>query len=213
MGLSRLNRCAIMIGALVTVAGCESLGNPFQAFASKKPTPDEFAVVARAPLVMPTNDALPEPTPGTPSPLDPDPQKNAIEALAGTSQTVPSSTQISQSEEVLLSSANAAAATSEIRYQLEQDKIKEEEEKPYEPPLITELIFGTSEEEKLDKETLLDPNAESRRLQESGQITPVNPFEKPPEDETAQREVVKPEYDSSTDRRPNNKLYETEPKF
>ena len=54
----------VAVAALVALAGCEKVGNPFVVLSSKPPAPDEFQVIARKPLVMPPTDALPEPRPG-----------------------------------------------------------------------------------------------------------------------------------------------------
>ncbi|MEM9046142.1 MAG: DUF3035 domain-containing protein [Pseudomonadota bacterium] len=201
-------RIAFLCLGVGALSACSSIGNPFEALAKKKPTPDEFAVVARAPLVLPGSRSLPEPTPGAPSPLDPNPQQDAIVALTGTSGDNLTSTQPSAGENALLSSANAAAASAEIRVQLEQDEIDIEENEPYEAPLVSELLFGPGEEE-IDEETLLDPDREARRLQTSGVIAPVNPNEVPP---AAQAEEDAGDgrsfsYDTSqTGGRPNNTI-------
>ena len=193
--------------ALVLVAGCDRIGNPFQALNTKQKGPDEFSVIARAPLTMPPTRELPEPTPGTRSPLDPDPQRDAITALTGRGDSFArtSSAGTSSGEEVLLSSANAAAASSEIRVQLEEDRVRAEENKPYEPPTIIELLSG--EKDEINREEVLDPDAESRRLQTAGVTAPVNPFEQPPEEPRAGSEPDPTSYgENSGGRRPNNKL-------
>lgn len=212
MRRGRLRNFAGVVVLGIAVAGCESLGNPFEAIASKKPSPDEFAVVARAPLVMPGSRALPPPTPGTASPLDPRPQEDAIRALTGQGETRISSTATSRGEQVLLSSANAAAASSDIRVQLEKDEVEAKENEEYEPPLITELLFG-ADDAGVDEETLLDPNEESRRLQTSGLTAPVDPNEEAPELETdpdAEAGQVR-NYDFTG--RPENTPDNTVPKF
>jgi hypothetical protein len=110
-----------------------------------------------------------------PSPLEPDPQRDAVQALLGASaspETVEAAP--SAAEMVLLRSANAAATSSDIRVQLEEDKIQEEAAKPYQPPTIGELFTGRKSE-KLDETELLDPIAESQRLQREGLLTPVDP--------------------------------------
>jgi hypothetical protein len=153
---------------LLAVPACDMIGVSI-------PPPDEFQVIAHKPLVMPASATLPEPRPGAPSPLDPDPHRDAQRALFGTSSIpVVSTIEPSAGEQVLLSSANAAAASSEVRVQIEQDRIQEEAEKPYEPPSVAELL-GLGGGEKLDESELLDPVAESQRLQREGYVTPVDP--------------------------------------
>ena len=164
-----------MTAMVLALQACSTIGNPLEALGAKIPPPDEFQVIARAPLVIPTTANLPEPTPGAPSPLDPNPHRDAQMALLGTvGSPVVETITPSAGEQVLLSSANAAATSSDIRVQLEEEKIAEAENKPYEAPSIGEL-FGGSSEEKVDEETLLDPVAESQRLQREGYVTPSDP--------------------------------------
>jgi hypothetical protein len=160
---------------LLSLPACDTVGNPLEAIGARIPPPDEFQVIAHKPLVMPAAATLPEPRPGAVSPLAPDPHRDAMQALLGTSgSTVVSTVEPSAGEQVLLSSANAAASSSEIRVQLEEERIQEEAAKPYEPPSVGELL-GQSGDEKLDESELLDPVAESQRLQREGYVTPVDP--------------------------------------
>ena len=164
-----------MTAMLLALQACSTIGNPLEALGAKIPPPDEFQVIARAPLVMPTTARLPEPTPGAPSPLDPDPHRDAQLALMGTGGShVVSSIEPSIGEQVLLTSANASASATDIRVQLEEEKIDKEKNKPYEAPTLGEL-FGGKSDEKLDEATLLDPLAESQRLQREGHVTPNDP--------------------------------------
>ncbi|MEM9735423.1 MAG: DUF3035 domain-containing protein [Pseudomonadota bacterium] len=194
-----------LVAALIGLTACDTIGNPIDALSEKRRGPDEFAVISRAPLAMPPSAQLPTPTPGAASPLDPQPQQAAILALTG-GASVPATRAATTStgEAVLLSSANAAAASSEIRVQLEQDRITAAENEPYEPPSILELISG-GDENAVDEATLLDPNDESRRLQSAGINAPVNPFERP-ETGPIVREDPGFSYDDPTDRRPTNRL-------
>ncbi len=160
---------------LLALSACGAIGNPLEALGARIPPPDEFQVIARKPLVMPANATLPEPRPGAPSPLDSDPHRDALEALFGISGSpVVSTIEPSTGEQVLLSSANAAVASSEIRVQLEEERTQEEAAKPYEPPSLGELLSG-DKGEKLDESELLDPVAESLRLLREGYVTPVDP--------------------------------------
>jgi hypothetical protein len=160
---------------LLALSACGTIGSPLEALGARIPPPDEFRVIARKPLEMPATATLPVPRPGAPSPLDPDPHRDALQALMGTSGSpVVTTIEPSAGEQVLLSSANAAAASSEIRVQLEEDRIQEAAAKPYEPPSLGELL-GFSGGEKLDESELLDPVAESQRLQREGYVTPVDP--------------------------------------
>ncbi len=160
---------------LLALAACGTIGNPMEALGARIPPPDEFQVIARKPLMMPATASLPEPRPGAPSPLDPNPHLDAQQALLGTrAGSVVSAVAPSPGEQVLLTSANAAAASSNIGVQLEEEKITIEENKPFEPPSLRELLGGT-DSKKLDESQLLDPVAESQRLQRQGNVAPVDP--------------------------------------
>ena len=178
MAIKRATRIAAPAGLtamLLALSACGAIGNPLEALGAKIPPPDEFQVTVRKPLVMPASATLPEPRPGVPSPLDPDPHRDALRALFGTSGSpVVSNIAPSAGEQILLTSANAAAASSEIRVQLEEERIREEAAKPYQPPSLGELLSGRKSE-KLDESELLDPVAESQRLQRQGYLTPVDP--------------------------------------
>jgi len=160
---------------LLALAACDRIGNPIEALGGRIPAPDEFQVVTHKPLMMPLTAELPEPRPGAASPLDPDPHRDAQQALLGSSGgQVLSAAAPSAGEQILLTSANASTASREIRVQLEQEKIAEKTNQPYKPPSLFELFGGTGGE-KLDESTLLNPEVEARRLQSEGQVTPVDP--------------------------------------
>lgn len=161
-----------VMGAL---AGCDTIGNPLEALSKKKLGPDEFAVVVRDPLQMPPGletSTLPPPSPGMRSPLEPNPQVDAIAALTGqpVSASAPQSVAISRGEAALLAAADANALSPTIRSDITAENVELEANKPYEPPSIFELFSGPS----IDPETLIDPVAESQRLQSTGVPAPVN---------------------------------------
>jgi hypothetical protein len=187
---------------LLALSACDTIGNPLEAMGGAIPAPDEFQVISHKPLVMPSAFDLPEPRPGAASPLSPDPHRDAIQALLGSNASaVVSAATPGVGERVLLSSANATSASSDIRVQLEQEKIDEKANKPYEAPSLFELFGGTSGE-KLDESTLLDPEVEARRLQSEGKLTPVDP-NATAEVETEAPSLVEPEYPTGL---PQNKL-------
>jgi hypothetical protein len=164
-----------MAAMLLALPACDTIGSPLELMGAKIPPPDEFQVIVRAPLIVPATTSRPEPRPGAASPLDPDPHRDALGALLGTSGSpVVNTIAPSAGEQVLLSSANAAATSSDIRVQLEEEKIAKEASKPYELPSVSDLLGG-GEDDKLDESTLLDPVAESQRLQRLGNVAPVDP--------------------------------------
>ncbi len=97
---------------LITLSGCAGLT---KAIGAEKSSPDEFAVVTKAPLVVPPDFALRPPRPGQPRPQELDPSVAAQQALFsqagdGVTEGVPS-----QGEEVLIADAGAADADNSVR--------------------------------------------------------------------------------------------------
>jgi len=171
----RLLTRSVIAVSLLTLAACDTIGNPFEVLGRKTPAPDEFQVVARKPLVMPNSTRLPEPRLGERSPLEPNPSQDAITALLGT----PSAPIVAQSggEAALLAAANASAADGDIRARVEEDRREEDVNKPYEAPTLLELLDGDKDEEFPDT---LNAEAESRRLQSEGvSAAPINPNDRP----------------------------------
>ncbi len=159
--------------SLLLPAGCSYLGGPLV----DVPPPDEFQVIAYEPLVIPSHlDQLPPPRPGAPSPRRPDPHRLATSALTGASGSpVVAEQPPSAGEQVLLSSANAAAASSEVRSQIEQETRAEKANKPYEPPSLGELLGLTSKRNQVAKGEVIEPESEAERLLSQGKPAPVDP--------------------------------------
>lgn len=172
---NRLGHAAMAALAMLALAGCGRMGNPLETLVSKPAAPDEFQVITRKPLQMPMAVTLPEPRPGARSPLDPDPNRDAVVALMGT-DTRMSAAGTSAGEQALLSAANAAASDPEIRATLAEDRSSGRNE-PYEPPLIWELFGARSEAPPKDA---IDAAAEARRLQTEGiAAAPIDPNDRP----------------------------------
>lgn len=182
---------AALAAALAVLAGCNSFGDPIEAIGGRRPAPDEFKVLPRKPLVVPATVAqpgvqpgpLPTPEPGKPSPLDPNPQREAEVALMGREDAGPwptTTTSLSAGEAALLSAADVAAGGSDIRVQLETDRqaaADAKENEPYEPPTLLELFgFGDDEEDEIDPAVALDAITESQRLQREGLPAPNDPL-------------------------------------
>lgn len=166
---------AAVLGGLamfIALAGCDKLGNPL----ARVPPPDEFQVIAYEPPVIPPSfDSLPPPAPGTPSPRKPDPRRMAISALGGVpASPVTEAPPESPAERALLATADAAAASSEIRVQLESEQRAEKRRQPYEPPSVFELM-GVVKKPKVPKGEIIDPETEAERLVAEGQPAPLDP--------------------------------------
>lgn len=196
-------RAGIAAVALLALSGCDSVGNPFEVLAAKRPAPDEFQVIARAPLRMPVSAALPEPQLGSPSPLDPAPQRQAMAALLG--QPSQTSGQQSAGERALLAAADATATDPEIRSTLEADH--RNRDNAYEAPYIWEL-FGFKDD--IRREDMIDPRIEARRLQGEGVATaPVDPDDR--EVTVKKREELRSDYPVREGRKPQNRLPSSQP--
>jgi hypothetical protein len=200
---------AAAVAALLALLGCDRIGNPFVVLGSKPPAPDEFQVITRKPLRMPTSLALPEPRPGAPSPLEPDPNRDAVVALLGT-DAAPQGHAAGRGEQALLSAADVAASNPEIRQTLAEDRDEGNRNEPYEPPSIFELL-GAYE---APPEDVIDPAEEARRLQREGvAAAPIDPADRPVV-EAEEVEEPSPYPEVGTDRRPDNRPLSTvEPAF
>lgn len=166
----------VLVPALAALAACDTIGNPIDAMSAKRPSPDEFQVIARKELRRPPGlgtSTLPEPRPGAPSPLEPDPRGDAVAALTGNrvAASAPLASSISRGEAALLAAADAQSANPDIRTQIIAENVAYEESKPYEPPTIFELFAG---EREYDPEDVVDAPAEALRLSEAGVPTPVD---------------------------------------
>jgi hypothetical protein len=170
----------VAVLALLALVGCDRIGNPLVALGTKPPAPDEFQVISRAPLRMPTSVNLPEPRLGEPSPLEPNPNRDAVVALLGT-EAAPRAGGSSVGEHALLSAADVAASNPEIRQTLAAEADAGTGE-PYEPPSIFELIGAVEP----PPEDAIDAAAEARRLQTEGvAAAPVDPSAMPAIEEEA----------------------------
>lgn len=167
---------AMLLGgiAATTLSACDRIGSPLDTITGNIPAPDEFRVVTRKPLNMPTSANLPEPRLGERSPLDHDPGGDARAVLTG-QRTGPASA-AGPGESALVSAATARNSTGVAGTSLAAREAKFEANKPYEAPTVMELL--NNDGKKTDDR--LDPNAEARRLR-TGKATntPVNPKDTP----------------------------------
>ena len=115
MNLNRvLGICAILSLSGVALTGCQSAAH---ALGMDKITPDEFRVVARAPLTVPPDYSLRPPAPGEPRPQELLPESAARAALLGQRAAV----ERSQAERMLATRAGADRADPLIRYSVDDE--------------------------------------------------------------------------------------------
>ena len=114
--ISPSHRMFFNIAAVVTVAallsGCASLR---QAMGIEKVSPDEFAIVTKAPLVVPPDYTLRPPAPGTVRNELEQPQALAQNALFGSDSTPVADGVVTAGEFALLSNTGAEDANPNIR--------------------------------------------------------------------------------------------------
>jgi len=166
------------IGGLMLVgAGCQSIRSA--AGLTKEP-PDEFAVVTKAPLIIPPDFNLKPPKPGA-APLNQvSPTQSAEAALySDDPNTVAGSIagNYSQAEKILLAQSGAANADDGIRQQIAADNRRMQ---TADEGFTDQLLFSTPD----NGEAPLDADAEKARIDAGkapGEAAPAKPAEKAPE--------------------------------
>lgn len=114
--------CSAAALMLAGLTGCSGIG---RALGMGKSPPDEFAVVTRAPLVIPPEFSLRPPDPGAPRPQENTPDVTARQTVFGApppAPELPEGTSPGEAELLALSGANRS--NPDIREVLEQDARK-----------------------------------------------------------------------------------------
>jgi hypothetical protein len=119
-----------------------------------KAGPDETAVTARAPLVVPATFDLKPPQPGAPRPQDADAAAAAQRVLGG----VPKATPATDGERELLAASGANAADPSVRQELRQEVRDASKRKSYADTVLFWRGSGT------DPGTPLDAGEEAQRV-------------------------------------------------
>ena len=172
----------VAIGALLALSGCG--GGVKQALGMTKHSPDEFLTVAHPPLTLPPDNTLRPPEPGAPRPQEGTASEQAQTALyANNGGTAPAlsaasdaSTGTAQSsgEVALLQNAGAVNVDPGIRAEIDTETAAQIER---DQTLISRLVFWRTQE---PYGTVVDPVAESKRLQENQALgKPVTEGETP----------------------------------
>jgi hypothetical protein len=177
-----------VLGVAVALGGC---GNQVrQALGMTKRSPDEFQVVAHAPLTLPPDYNLRPPEPGAPRPQEGTTRDQAQTALYNNgsdfstdlstggsfSTDIASSGGTAQStgEVALLQNAGATGLDSDIRAQIDAETAAQVER---DQTLIERLVFWRNPE---PMGTVVDPVAETERLRENQALgKPVTEGETP----------------------------------
>ena len=154
-------RIALLGGLALGVSGCESTR---ETFGLNKQSPDEFAVVSRAPLSLPPDFTMRVPDPGAPRPQTGSTTDQARRILVGDDPTqvkrdITSGT-ASKGQVALLSASGAQYADPEIRSTVDRETsifISESES------IVDDLLFW---QEKQDPNSVVDPTAEAKRIRD-----------------------------------------------
>lgn len=157
--MRNLLRGAVLLGVACSLASCDSIRDA--AGLTKEP-PDEFAVVTKAPLIIPPDYNLHPPKPGAPPLNQVAPTTAAQEALySGDPNAIANAVtgNYSQAEKLLLANSGGAVADPSIRRTIASDNTKAEDTNP---GFADRLLFGASADVSGDKP--VDGAAEQARL-------------------------------------------------
>lgn len=116
--MSPTHRLAL-VAALASAAGLAACNGNRNAGLMMAQTPDEFLVVARAPLVVPPDYALRPPMPGEPRPQELNPEATARSAIAGSRTTF---ADVSEGERAILMKAGADQAIPRIKEVIDDEQ-------------------------------------------------------------------------------------------
>jgi len=148
----------VVLAAATTLSGCSSAR---RALGYDKAPPDEFAVVARAPLAQPPDYNLRPPAPGAARPQEGTSTDQARAALTP-GKTVPAAlTGVTKGEQVVLSKAGADRSTPGIRGIVNEETTRMVEA---DDRFIDKLMFW---QDKVQPGDIVNPGAESKRLKDN----------------------------------------------
>lgn len=154
-------KVAVFLGCSALVLGLSGCSSVSKALGSAKHSPDEFAVVTKAPLVIPPDFSLRPPKPGARRPQE-RPASEAAAAAVFQSGIEPAQGEPTDGEQVLLATAGAQDADNSIR-----DLVDSEFFNLYrtDKGFANKLLFWQGE--TVDPGTLLDSAAEAERIEET----------------------------------------------
>jgi hypothetical protein len=112
--MTKISTFLLLGAAAASLAACNSTS---QALGVSKVTPDEFRVLAKAPLVVPPDYALRPPAPGEPRPQELQPESAARQALLG-QRAAQSRT---EAESLLVAKAGGDKADPLVRYVVDDE--------------------------------------------------------------------------------------------
>ena len=152
---NKLNLLLIALLAGVSLSACS---NAKQSLGLTRASPDEFAVVKRAPLEMPPDYALRPPRPGAPRPQEQGMNEQARATVFG-SDTGARKAAPASGESALLQAAGATNANASIRNVVDHETAMESPEKKP----VAERLFGIKRGDA-ESEGVLNAEEEAARL-------------------------------------------------
>ncbi len=153
----RIKTVLLVSACLVTLAACE---NAKQELGIERTSPDEFAVVRRAPLAMPPDYALRPPRPGAARPQEQASTDQAETTVFGGTNT--NKTKSGSGEQALLQQAGADAARPNIRQIVDRETAATA---PAKQPAVKKLLgLGKAAQPAA---SVVDAKAESDRLKQN----------------------------------------------
>lgn len=182
-----LVRLGVLAAGAAMLMGCQTIRD---ATGMSKQGPDEFAVVTKAPLIIPPEFNLRPPHDGAPPTNQVDPTDAAQSALFDTqdpsaaARTIPGD--FSQAEKYLLASAGAVNPDPSIRQQIASDGRAME---AADDSFTKQVLFW---QEEKDQGTNVDADSEARRLdaqKNGGQAAPRKPSESVTIDKKEDKEI------------------------
>jgi hypothetical protein len=162
-----VSRLLCLSGMALLLIGCQSIK---EAAGITKEPPDEFAVVTKAPLVIPPDFNLRPPKPGASPTNQVDPTAEAQMALTGNSPSVVAATKpttFSEEEKLVLAKTGAETADHSVRQQIEAENKQMEAS---DDTFTNKVLFGNQP----DQGTPVNADAESARISDAkaqGQAT------------------------------------------
>lgn len=158
--MKTLNTLVILGCSTALLSACSTTREQFD---FSKKAPDEFAVMTRAPLEMPTSNDLPTPSPGAPRPQESAPEDQAKAALFGKTSTEPTEQTVTQGENILLQKSGANTAEANIR-----DVVDAETQEAVEKNTSTfNKLLGKVGKKSNAPAEVIDPVAENERLRQN----------------------------------------------
>jgi len=177
---SHLLRAALLAGTALTLCGCDTIRD---AAGMGKQPPDEFAVLTKAPLVVPPDYNLKPPRPGAAPTNQSDPTDSAQSQLYGSDAATVAANlpaNFSLGERMLLADAGVANADPRIRQELASDS---KNTLGADDSFTDQILFWNGP--KTDPGKVVDADAEARRIDASknGDAPAAPPKRRPPRPE------------------------------